>query len=277
MTILPAGKTGAYFYITLFLFFLPLAIHARAEQNGPLSQHLVREGAFAVRLLSSLGLGAADDEPDAESSLGESGIAPGNGWIADYPVTPDILGEVRESVRRAAQDGRVRLGKDDALRRIDAAIAACALSFIPLSAAESGKHSAAGAGKHHDPAQQNKYYSTVGPPVITYYDPPPEYSRLYCLVPYPFRSHGSRFSGFFILRTFHRTIFVNGKVKFVTNTFHVFRKHALFRIDPIARFNGKSYAGIGVSQGKGFIETGIIGSGRRVFNSPQPWVRSDGR
>jgi len=278
MTIHPVSKTGVNCYIILFLLLMPAAIHAQPEKCGPVSppvaQHLVREGDFAVRLLSSLGLGKTEDESDAESRLGKSGIVPRNGWIADYPVTPDIIGELHESVRKAAKSGKIELNNDDAIKRLEDVTADCALSVRPHSAAETCQASAADNAKHPDPSAINEYYSSMGPPVITYYNPPSDYSHLYCLVPFPFQSHGFRFTGFFILKQFHRTIFVKQSVAFVSNRFHIFRNHKEFRIDPLARFNGKTFAGIGVSDGKRFIKTGISGSARKVFNSPQPWVRS---
>jgi hypothetical protein len=273
----PAGNTGVYGFIILFLFLLPAVIDAQSDHDErlapPVAQQLVREGAFAVRLHSSLGLGTSDNEPDAESRLGESGISPRNGWIADYPVTPDIIGELRESLISAANAGRTGLNKDAALQVFDDAAADYALSVKPRAVSESGKASAAEAGNHPVPAEINKFYSTMGPPVITYYNPPSGYAHLYCLVPYPFKSHGTSFPGFFILKMFHRTVFVKQRVEFVTNRFHVYRNHREFRIDPLARFNGKSFAGIGAADGTGFKKTGIRGSERKVFNSPQPWVK----
>jgi hypothetical protein len=37
------------------------------------------------------------------------------GWIADYPVTPDIIGELQSSIGAAADSGRLALNKDAAM------------------------------------------------------------------------------------------------------------------------------------------------------------------
>lgn len=46
---------------------------------------LVREGDFAFELAEALKIGTPQDEAAAESMLASIGIAPHNGWIADYP------------------------------------------------------------------------------------------------------------------------------------------------------------------------------------------------
>jgi hypothetical protein len=78
----------------LCLLFLGVTVNAYATHMGPppVGQALQREGNFAVKLVSALALGNTEDEVEAESRLAEAGIAPRNGWIADYPVTPDIIG-----------------------------------------------------------------------------------------------------------------------------------------------------------------------------------------
>jgi len=110
MKILPAGRAGVILYILLFLFLEPAAILAQTGKTGndtiPVMQQLVREGAFAVRLLSSLSSMKTKDESAAESILGDMGIAPHNGWIADYPITPDIVGELQNALTKAAESGR---------------------------------------------------------------------------------------------------------------------------------------------------------------------------
>jgi len=278
MKSLPVVKAGATLsYILLILALKPAILPAQSEkiETGvfPVEQRLVREGDFAVRLLTSLGLRSAEDYLTAESTLGDLGIAPRNGWIADYPVTPDIIGELLNSVMKAADSGDIKLGKAKARRKFEEL---CTDSGIPVEPAPyAGKMATAGRKRWNlqDTVSVTGYFAAVGPPVITYYDPPAEYSHLYCLVPYPFSSHGVSFPGFFILKQFHRTVFENGRVEFVSNNFHVFRNHRVFRIDPIARFKGNTYGGIGVPKGRGFKKTGIRGNGKRVFNGPQPLVR----
>lgn len=262
----------------LFLCLEPSLTHAQSgatvTDDSPVAQQLVREGAFAVKLLASMGVGASEDEADAENRLAGSGIAPRNGWIADYPVTPDIVCELRKALTIALESGKVELDKYEALRRFEKITGGFNISAEPATVSVNIDAAVAGSHVQPDPVSIMNYFATMGPPVITYYPPPPEYSHLYCLVPYPFRSRGVRFPGFFILKEFHRTIFVKGRVAFVTNNFHVFRNHRVFRIDPIARYNGKTFAGIGVSTDKNLIDTGIPDSKIKLFNGPQPWIRS---
>jgi hypothetical protein len=257
------------------LFLVPPEIQAHSRKPDaelpPVAQNLVRQGTFAVRLLTSLGMGKSGDEPAAERRLGESGIAPRNGWVADYPVTPDIVGELRKSVTTAVGAGGVKLERDDALKRF----ADVAAGFDLSVDAEPDGGTGTAYGQHPEQNSIVAFFATVGPPVVTYYEPPPDYEHLYCLVPYTFRSRGASFHGFFILKQFHRTIFESGSVKFVTNSFHVFKSHRVFRIDPVARFSGKTYAGIGAPGGARFIDTGIPGSEGKVFNGHQPWFRPD--
>src|SRR5574342_367299 len=93
--------------VTAGLLLLP-AMEGFAEDTSsgkgsppPVSQTLVREGDYAMDLAPALGLGSPDNEASAESMLTEVGIAPHNGWIADYPVTPDIIGELQEDINLA--------------------------------------------------------------------------------------------------------------------------------------------------------------------------------
>jgi hypothetical protein len=95
------------------------------------SKHLHREGDFAVRLVHSLGAGTAKDEVEAESMLGDIGITPRNGWIADYPVTPDIIGELNKAVSSAANAGKLPMNKDEALKRLDDLAAEAGSNFVP--------------------------------------------------------------------------------------------------------------------------------------------------
>ena len=94
----PSPRDTILFIAGLFLLMLPAVTQAQSGGPPPIEQQLVREGEFAVRLASTLGVSAAADEVEAESRLGEVGITPRNGWIADYPVTPDIVGELQKAV-----------------------------------------------------------------------------------------------------------------------------------------------------------------------------------
>src|SRR5512139_1692299 len=106
--------------ITVGFLVLPLMVYAQPEQRAtgvpPVSQPLVSEGNFAVELVTALGLGTPGDEVQAEDILTSAGIAPKNGWIADYPVTPNIIGELQDAVANAADSQKLPMGKDDALK-----------------------------------------------------------------------------------------------------------------------------------------------------------------
>ena len=56
---------------------------------------------------------------------------PRNGWIADYPVTPDIIGELQKSVGDAADAKKIDLGRDEALKRLDNVSAGFSLGVKP--------------------------------------------------------------------------------------------------------------------------------------------------
>ena len=95
--------------ISLALLSFPVVARAQTEAPkaapAPIAQQLVREGDLAVKLVTTLGLGSVDDETEAENQLAQIGIIPRNGWIADYPVTPDVFGELQKAVAVAATAG----------------------------------------------------------------------------------------------------------------------------------------------------------------------------
>ncbi len=71
-------------------------------RNPPVEQPLVPEGVFAVQLVEALKVGQTQDEAQAESMLSAVGIEPKNGWIAGYPVTPAVIGEIEKGVGQEA-------------------------------------------------------------------------------------------------------------------------------------------------------------------------------
>jgi hypothetical protein len=77
---------------------------------------LVREGYFAVALAEVLKIGEAKSEAEAESKLASVGIVPKNGWIADYPLTPKIIGELQNAVGEAADSGKIAMNREEAIR-----------------------------------------------------------------------------------------------------------------------------------------------------------------
>jgi hypothetical protein len=124
---------GALLGLTTLL--IPVMIDAqpvRAQASPPpIAAPLVREGAFAVKLQVGLAVGMTDDEVEAENRLADVGISPRNGWIADYPVTPDIIGELQQAVSDAADSGKVSFSRDEALQRLNRTLSESGLSITP--------------------------------------------------------------------------------------------------------------------------------------------------
>ncbi|MBC7961647.1 MAG: hypothetical protein H7Y05_01740 [Steroidobacteraceae bacterium] len=266
---------------SLFLLLSPIIGHAQAEETGvappPIEQELVREGSFALRLAPALSLEASEDEAEAESRLADAGIMPTNGWIADYPVTPDIIAELHKSVSDAADAGKLPMKREEALKRFEEVKAELGLSIKPHEESAAYSCKPPNCGSYPDPAVINNYYMEEGPPVVTYYTPPSSYYHLYGWVPSPFWWSGFWFPGFFILNDFHQSVFVRDRVFFVSNHFNDLRRHRVFRIDPAERFRGRTFAGIGVTNPRGFISTGIPRSSRVIFNDPHRTAPSIGR
>jgi hypothetical protein len=257
--------------VACWLFLtVPLTGSAQTDTAGPppVGVQTVREGDFAVQLLFALGAGTTDDEVEAESGLGEIGIAPRNGWIADYPVTPDIVGELENSVVSAADSRKLKMSRDEAVKRFRDLSVQLGLAVTPYTGAVTNQPPTS-AGNYPNPEDVSGYYAEEGPPVVTYYAPPPDYYYLYGFVPYPFWCYGFWFPGFYILHDFYRPIFVHNRVGFISNHFNDIRAHRVFRVDPLNRFNGRTFAGIGIPRSKGFISTGVPRSDRRVFNAPR--------
>ncbi len=287
---LPLRNIGGLF-VALLLLAMPAIVHAQPEQAPappaaqevqrkgppPVAPELVREGDFAIKLQSALGLGATTDEAEAETRLGAVGIIPRNGWFADYPVTPDIFGELQKSVGDAADAGKIKLGKDEALRRLGDVSAGFELTVKPHTDAMTYEAPPEEAEAYPNPTVVNNYYYEEGPPVVTYYAPPPDYYYLYAWVPYPFWWWGFWFPGFFVLNDFHRSVFVGNRWCFVSNHFNDVRVNRVFRVDPVARFSGRTFAGIGVRNTRGFISTGVPRSDRRIFNGPRTFGGPGGR
>lgn len=269
------------FVMSLLLVTLPVMVRAQSEPakpaSPPIAQKLIREGDFAMKLHAALGLGTAEDEIAAESRLGEAGIVPRNGWIADYPMTPDIVIEVRKAVSAAAAAKKIAIGKDEAMKKFQDVAAGLDLTVKPYTAGKSGEARSSEPQKYPDSTVINNYYGNEGPPVITYYEPPPDYYYMYAWVPCPFWWFDFWFPGFFVLRDFHRVVFVGTRVVFISNHFNDVRVHRVFRVDPVARFSGRTFAGIGVVGRRGFISTGVPRSERTIFNGARNRMAPGGR
>jgi hypothetical protein len=246
---------------SIALLLIPVLANAQTYQatSPPLAQPLVREGDFAVQLAGSLQLGSVADETEAESTLSAAGVAPRNGWIADYPVTPDILGELQTSVSEAADAGSLTMGKDAALKALQDVVTQYNLNVqTDTSGREAGDTSGA---EYPDAAVMDNYYTDEGPPVVTYYAPPPDYAYLYTWVPYPFWWWNSWFPGFFVLADFDVRVHDHGHGydhghdhdrgghgNSVSNHFRDPRTGRMGRIDPTNRFRGGTSAGVGGSR-----------------------------
>ena len=259
------------------LLLIPAAITGQSAQDAtgppPVAPALVREGDFAISLVETLELGTASSEAQAESMLLSMGIAPKNGWVADYPMTPDIIGELQEAVVTVADSGRLAMDRTEAVKAFQSLTADYGLPVARDIYSEYGEYSAPDvSGQYPDPNVANSYYDEEGPPVVTYYSPPWDYYYLYSWVPYPFWWGGFGFSGFFVLNDFDRdckvvTVRKNGKgghrvihnsnTKVVSNHWKDRNTHRVGVIDPATRNTGRQ-------------ATMVSNSGRqRGFNSQE--------
>lgn len=233
--------------LALFMCSLPLMLPAVGfgddypstsnSQMPPIGQQLVREGDFAVRLVAVLGVGTTTDEVTAESLLANVGISPLNGWIADYPLTPDIIGEIYKTVRDAADSGKITLSVDVALERVNGVMSQLGLDVVANPAGTNGN------GTNPVPPADvvNNYYYDEGPPVVTYYSPPPDYYYLYTWVPYPFWWYDFWYPGYYILNDFNREVLVGTRNVFISNHFRDLRGRGYGRVDPVERFRGRNW------------------------------------
>jgi hypothetical protein len=249
------------------LVLIPLAGYPQTDQKTselapPVAQPLVPEGSFAMSLAKSLGIGAPQNEADAESLLASVGIAPKNGWISDYPVTPDVLGDLQEAVAAASDSGSLPIGKDEALKSLQAVADEFGLPVVaPGSGIYTQNNGPPTPYNEENPAIVNDYYYTYGPPVVTYYPPPPDYEYLYVWVPYPFWFEGFFFTGYFCLHDFDKIIVVNHASRISTN--HVFdrRTGTTGLIDPAER-SGESK----LSYGSGYASPEARKTAGAIFN-----------
>ena len=210
-----------------------------ATQVPPISQSLVPEGDFALKLATALKLGTPETEAQAEDMLTSVGIAPKNGWIADYPMTPIIIGQVQNALIAAAALKKLPMGKDEALQAFQELTAEFGLAIAPGSVRRR---------LHRQRAvntfrlrKLNNYYYEEGPPIVTYYPPPWDYYYLYGWVPYPFWCSGFFFPGFFVLNDFHHFHhnhhFHDGH-HLISNHFIDPKTRASLRVDPTTRTTG---------------------------------------
>jgi hypothetical protein len=157
-------------------------------------------------------------------------------------------------------------GTDEALKAFDDICEELGVSISPYTEGEIAETPPSGAENYPNPAVINNYYADQGPPVVTYYAPPPGYYSMYSWVPYPFWWVDFWFPGFFVLNDFNRVIIINRRVFIVTNHFHDRHHHRTFRIDPAERFRGRTFPGIGAPKRGRFLSTGQPKSSERIFN-----------
>jgi len=262
----------SYIFIASVLLLMPGSTIAQAEfktyatdENPPIAQPLVREGDFAVKLAEALKLGTAANEAEAENVLSSVGIEPRNGWIADYPVTPDIIGELQTSISEAANAGRLGMGKDAALKAAQDVTAGYNLSIKTDAMAQQG--STAPATNYPETPVINNYYYDEGPPVVTYYAPPPDYAYMYTWVPYPFWWWNFWYPGYFVLADFHVRVHGHGGHEvFVSNHFRDIRTGGISWIDPVTR----SRRGIAPArQGAGLSSPAARGGAQSILRGSQ--------
>jgi hypothetical protein len=226
------------------LLLLPLAAYtqpvttvtgASSEQSTsappPVSQPLIREGDFAIKLVSALNLGTANSDADAETILTSAGIVPKNGWISDYPVTPVVIGQLQQSIEAAASAGKLPMNSNEAVKTFQTLVADEGLPVQVASETGPGEM-ATNYGEYANPSVINNYYYNEGPPVVTYYAPPLDYAYLYAWVPYPFWWAGFWFPGYYCLNDFDVVLFVHHEREVCTNHFFNRTTRRFVRIDP---------------------------------------------
>ena len=231
-----------------------------AKQSPPIGQTLVREGDFAVKLAEALKMGSPKGEAEAESTLAAAGIMPKNGWIADYPVTPDIIGELQNSVGSAVDSGKLKMNRDEAAKAVqDLAVQ----QGLPVQVDDRQNPVEQPPLDYGDSDVVNNYYYDEGPPVVTYYPPPWDYYYLYAWVPCPFWYTGFWFPGFFVLTDFHRH---HGHHHFITNHFVDPKTHASLRIDPRTRATGGAGRTVAETGSRGFSSPEARRGASSIFN-----------
>jgi hypothetical protein len=234
-------------------------------QAPPIAQTLTREGDFAIKLAEALKIGQAKSEAEAESMLASAGIAPKNGWIADYPMTPDIIGELENAVGEAADAKRLSMSKNEALRVLRTIAVEFELPIIaeiPEGYTESPPPTTP---QYTPPSLIENYYYAEGPPVITYYPPPWDYYYMYAWVPTPFWCSGFYFPGFFILHDFHRVFHRHGHVGIISNHIRDNRTGRFYAIDPVRRRAGMISGGRDTPSVRGFNSSEARNGARSIF------------
>jgi len=143
---------------------------------GVRDQSLVREGYFAMELTEVLKIGEVRSETEAESRLASLGIAPKNGWIADYPLTPGVIRELRNAVGEASDSGKISMSREEAIRAFDDLITS-------IESQSAGAEPLPGMEPYPEPYYSPRFY------YFPYYSPYPYTFGGYYRFHYPHRRH----------------------------------------------------------------------------------------
>jgi uncharacterized membrane protein YgcG len=264
--------------ISVSFFLMPAMAGAQAgnETAGPLpvKQTLIPEGFFAIKLADALKLGSPKTEAEAETSLTSLAIAPKNGWIADYPVTPDVLIELQNAVGTAADSGKLAMKRDEATKAVQDVASELGLPVVTAGGQGDQTTSADSYGQYSNPSEISNYYSDEGPPVVTYYPPPPDYYYLYAWVPSPFWCTGYFFPGFFVLNDFDIIVVLDHHGHHhhhhhhhvITNHITNPKTHQVARIDPVTRTIGRTVRLATNPTQRGFNTDQARSSASAIFN-----------
>jgi hypothetical protein len=254
------------------LFWMPIVAYGQSYPNPteapPVAQVLVREGDFAMKLADALKVGEARNEAEAETMLTSVGIAPANGWMADYPVTPDIIGELQTAIGAAGESNQLATGKDEAVNTFQTVASELGLPFTTdTTDAATENTQPVDYNEYTDPAVINNYYYNEGPPVVTYYPPPPDYYYLYAWVPSPFWSAGFFFPGFFVLNDFHTIVVINNRRVVCSNHFIDPKTHRVGTIHPETRAWGRhGPSAVSLTRPEGFSTVPPRKGGEAILN-----------
>ncbi len=174
-----------------WLFLTPLPGMSQPDQTAPQTPQYerawVREGTFAVKLAAALKILNTDNEAEAMRELSWFKVEPRGGWIADRPVTPGVLQELRRDVARAAEEDRFCMSTDQALGQLDQVASDLGLGFDYPEAPPAERYEAGNAP----------------PPSARSYYPPPVFWDLYPWYPYPLAWSTWYLPGFFFLYDYH--------------------------------------------------------------------------
>ena len=213
----------------------------QTQQAPPVAQTLVREGDFAIKLAAELDLGKPSDEATAEDMLAAAGVVPANGWLSDYPMTPEIIGQLKESVSRSAAEGKLHMNNEEAVKGLYYLTAQMNLPTPAGAGSQAQQGSEQAPAAPSNPSVVNNYYYDQGPPVVTYYPPPYDYAYMYDWVPYPTFWFGFWFPGFFICHNFTTVVvspvFVDRRVVVTNHVIDPVSRRVAF-VDPVSRTNG---------------------------------------